>query len=269
MFRIGHLPRRIRHGEEATLVEHLEELRGRLFVVLIASALSSALAFAFHSHILDWLNYPLPAGERHPVTFGVAEPFTVSLTVSLWAGFLLSLPITLWQFWGFFAPAVHPTFERKALGLVAVATGLGLAGLAFGYVILLPRAIHFLTNYDTQNFTNLVQARPYYSFVTTILVGIVVIFECPIVVVGLVRTGVLTSGTLRRNRRTGYVITAVIALALPGPDLYTTFLELLPMWVLFEASIWVAVVIERGTTADAGLIRSHRQQEDSPRAAGS
>jgi sec-independent protein translocase protein TatC len=195
------------------------------------------------------LNYPLPAGERKPVTFGVAEPFTVSLTVSLWAGFLLSLPITLWQLWGFFAPAVHPTFERKALGLVAVATALGLAGLAFGYLILLPRALGFLTNYDNQNFTHLIQARPYYSFVTTILVGVVVIFECPIVVLGLVRIGVLTSRTLRRNRRTGYAITAVIALALPGPDLYTTFLELLPMWVLFEASIWLAVLVDRSRRA--------------------
>ena len=167
------LPRRLRHGEDATLVEHLEELRARLFVVLIASAITSALAFAFHSHILDWLNHPLPAGKRHPVTFGVAEPFTVSLTVSIWAGFLLALPIILWQFWGFFAPAVHPRFERKALELVAVATALGLAGLAFGYLILLPRAIHFLTNYDERNFTHLIQARPYYSFVTTILVGVV------------------------------------------------------------------------------------------------
>jgi sec-independent protein translocase protein TatC len=66
-----------------------------------------------------------------------------------------------------------------------------------------------------------------------------------------VRTGVLTSRTLRRNRRTGYAITAVIALALPGPDLYTTLLELLPMWVLFEASIWLAVVVERGATANS------------------
>lgn len=249
MLGIGQLPRRLGHADEATLVEHLEELRARLFVVLIASALTGALAFAFHSHILDWLNHPLPEGKRHPVTLGVAEPFTVSVTVSLWAGFLLSLPVTLWQLWEFFAPAVHPTFERKALELVAAATALGLAGLAFGYRILLPRAIHFLTNYDNHNFTHLVQARPYYAFVTTILVGVVVIFECPIVVLGLVRTGALTSRTLRRNRRTGYVITAVIALALPGPDLYTTFLELLPMWVLFEASIWLAVLIEPRTTA--------------------
>jgi hypothetical protein len=78
------LPRRLGHGEKAALVEHLEELRARLFVVLAACALTSALAFAFHSHILAWLNHPLPADNRKTVTLGVAEPFTVSLTVSLW-----------------------------------------------------------------------------------------------------------------------------------------------------------------------------------------
>ncbi|HZT91994.1 MAG TPA: twin-arginine translocase subunit TatC [Gaiellaceae bacterium] len=241
------LPRRLGYGEEATLVEHLEELRVRLFVVLGALAVATIVAFVFHTHILDWLNRPLHGHKT--VTFGVAEPFTVTLTVSLWAGFVLSLPVTLWQLWGFFAPAFDPTFERKALALVTVASGLAVAGLAFGYWILLPRAIHWLTNYDKHNFIHLIQARPYYSFVTTVLVGIVVIFECPIVVLGLVRTGVLTSRALRRNRRLGYFLTAVVALALPGPDLYTTFLELLPMWVLFEASIWLAVLVERRAAA--------------------
>jgi sec-independent protein translocase protein TatC len=245
------LPRRLGYGEEATLVEHLEELRQRIFVVLGALALMTIVAFAFHTHVLDWLNHPLPVDKRKPVTLGPAEPFTISLTISLWAGFLLSLPVTLWQLWSFFAPAFDPSFERKALGLVAAATGLGAAGLAFGYWILLPRAIHWLTNYDKHNFTHLIQARPYYSFVTTILVGVVIVFECPIVVLGLVRIGVLSSRTLRRNRRLGYFITAVVALALPGPDLYTTFLELLPMWVLFEASIGLAVLVERRAAATA------------------
>ena len=78
-----------------------------------------------------------------------------------------------------------------------------------------------------------------------ILVGLVVIFQAPLVVFGLVQLGVLTSRTLRKHRRLGYFITAGVALALPGPDLLTTFLELLPMWLLFEASIWLAVLVER------------------------
>jgi len=128
---------------------------------------------------------------------------------------------------------------------VAAATALGAAGLAFGYFVLLPRAVHWLTNYDNQQFHNLIQAKPYYSFVSTVLLGIVVVFELPMVVLGLVSLGVLSSRTLRKNRRLGYFITAVIALGLPGPDPVTTGLELLPMWALFESSIWLAVFVER------------------------
>jgi sec-independent protein translocase protein TatC len=248
---VKRLPRRLAHTEEATLVEHLEELRGRLFVVLGGLAAASLLAFAFHGHILDWLNHPLPAGKRRPVTLGVAEPFTVSLTVSIYAGFVLSLPLTLWQLWAFLAPAVDRRFERRALGLVSFATALGLTGLLFGYLVLLPRALHWLTNYDDHNFVHLIQAKPYYAFVSTVLLGIVVVFELPVVVLGLVHIGVLTSRTLRRNRRLGYFLTAVVALALPGPDPVTTALELLPMWILFEGSIWLAVLVERRSAAGA------------------
>ena len=130
------------------------------------------------------------------------------------------------------------------LVLVAFAAALAAAGLAFGYWILLPRAIHFLTNYDSRHFLHLIKASTYYSFVVTILLGVVVIFQLPLVVLGLVALGVLSSRSLRKNRRLGYLITAAIALALPGPDLVTTFLELLPMWVLFEGSIWLAVLFE-------------------------
>jgi len=242
---MSRLPRRLGHGEEATLVEHLDELRARLFVILGALAVSTIVAFAFHSRLLDWLNKPLPPGHRHLLAIGVAEPFTVSVTVSLYAGFVISLPVILWQVWAFFAPAFDPSVERKVLGLFAFAVVMGVAGIAFGYWILLPRAVHWLTNYDNKHFVHLIQARSYYSFVSTVLLGIVIVFQLPLVILGLVGIGVLSSRTLRKNRRIGYFIVAVIALALPGPDPVTTFLELLPMWALFEGSIWLAVLFER------------------------
>ena len=248
------LPRRLQYGEEATLVEHLEELRWRIVIVLIALALTTIVAFAFHTHILDWLNHALPAKRRHPTTFGVAEPFTVSLTVSIYAGFLLALPVILWQVWSFFAPAFDPTIERKVLGLVAFASVLGAAGLAFGYWVLLPRAVHWLTNYDSKQFTILIRAKDYYSFTSTVLLGIVCVFELPMVVLGLVRIGVLTSARLRKHRRIGYFIVAVVALGLPGPDPITTALELLPMWALFEGSIWLAWFVERRRPASTDAL---------------
>src|SRR2546430_11967661 len=144
---MSRLPRRLEHGQDATLVEHLEELRSRLIVVLGALALTTIVAFAFHGHILDWLNHPLPADRQRVVTLGVAEPFTVSVTVSVYAGFLLALPVILWQLWSFLAPAFDPKIERSVLGLVAFATALGAAGIAFGNLSVIPLDLHRQTPY--------------------------------------------------------------------------------------------------------------------------
>src|SRR5262249_37446943 len=146
---MSRLPRRLGHREEASLAEHLDELRARLFVVVGALAVTTIVAYTFHSRLLGWLNQPLPAGHRHLLTLGVAEPFTVSLTVSLYAGVVLASPVILWQVWAFFAPAFEADAERKVLGLVAFSAVLAAGGISFGYWIVLPRAIHWLTNYDS------------------------------------------------------------------------------------------------------------------------
>lgn len=237
--------RRLPREDEATLVEHLDELRGRLIVTVAAVTVTSAAAFAVHGRILDLLTRPLPPAHRQLATFGVTEPFTVSVTVSIYAGLLLALPVLFWQAWSFLAPALDGAAERKILAFAAFGMLLGAAGLVFGYDILLPRALHWLTSYDTANFNLMIRASTYLSFVVTILLGVICVFETPLVILTAVNLGVLSSGTLRRNRRKGYFIVAVVALALPGPDPVTTALELLPMWVLFEGSIWLAVLSER------------------------
>ena len=242
---MARLPRRLGHAEEATLGEHIDELRSRVIVMLGALVAATVFAFVFRDHILNWLNRPLPANHDKVVTLGVAEPFTITITICIYAGFVLALPIILWQLWLFMAPAFDPTAERKVLGLTVFAVALAAGGVAFGYWVLLPRAIHFLTNYDNTHFQHLIQAKPYYNFVVTVLVGIVLVFQTPLIVLALVYLGVLSSRTLRKQRRVGYLVTAAIALALPGPDPVTTFLELLPMWGLFEGSIWLAVLFER------------------------
>jgi sec-independent protein translocase protein TatC len=101
-------PHRLPREEEATLVEHLEELRGRILVSLAAVAVATAVAFAFHNHILVWLARPLPPEHRHLAAFGVTEPFSVSVAVSLYAGLLFALPVILSQLWSFLAPGVRP-----------------------------------------------------------------------------------------------------------------------------------------------------------------
>ena len=108
------LPRRLRHGEEATLVEHLGELRTRLIVCLAALTVAFAVTFAFHGQILDWLNRPLPDDLQKPVTFSPIEPFTTSVWVSLYAALLLAIPVIFWQAWAFLAPA----FEAPLLAFL-------------------------------------------------------------------------------------------------------------------------------------------------------
>jgi sec-independent protein translocase protein TatC len=242
---MGVLPRRLRHGEEATLVEHLGELRARLVVCLLSIAVAFAVVYAFHGRLLDWLNRPLPEHLRKPATFGVAEPFITSFMVSFWASLLIALPICLWQIWSFLAPAVEEHSQRIVAGFTAFAGFLMVAGIMFGYFVALPAAVHFLTSYDSSHYDILIRARDYYSFVITVLFAVAIVFELPIFVLALARLGVLPSAKLRRNRRIGYVIVAAVAVALPGIDPVTTLLEMAPLMVLFELSIWLAVLFER------------------------
>jgi sec-independent protein translocase protein TatC len=239
------LPRRLKHGEEATLVEHLGELRSRIYISLVAIVCGFTVAYAFRGHLLHWLNRPLPADHRKPITFGPAEPFLTSVAVSLYAGFLLALPVVLWQLWSFFAPAFHEKTQRTVAGLVAFATALLAAGIAFGYFVALPAAVHFLTNFDHAHYNIQIRAKDYYSFTSIVLLAVAVVFEVPIVILGLVRIGVLSSARLRKNRRLGYVIMAAIAVALPGVDPITTTFEMIPLLVLFEGSIWMSMFFEK------------------------
>jgi sec-independent protein translocase protein TatC len=245
------LPRRLRHDEEATLVEHLDELRTRLVICLVAIGLALIVTYVFHDRLLHWLNRPLPARVRPPVTFGVAEPFLTTFWVCIWAAFLLALPVVLWQVWAFFAPAFNEGAQRSIVWLVFAATGLGVAGLAFGYFIVLPPAIHYLTNFGRHNFHVLIRAKDYYSFVSVALLAITIVFEVPLVILGLIRLRVFSAEKLRRARRIGYVVMFALAVALPGVDPVTTTIEGVALIVLYEATIWVAIVLDRRWQAEA------------------
>jgi sec-independent protein translocase protein TatC len=242
---VKRLPRRLRHGEEATLVEHLDELRSRIIVSLLAVGVAFVVTFVFHQHLIHWLEHALPAKHRHLLTLGVAEPFLTSVWVAIWAGFLIALPIVLWQVWSFLAPAFEERSQRLVAYFVLLATALLACGLAFGYFVALPAAVHFLTNYDNNLFNVQIRARDYISFSMAVMLAVALVFELPIFVLALVRLGVLTTQQLRRNRRLGYFIVAVIGVLLPGIDPVTTAIETVPLWILYELSIWLSVLVER------------------------
>ena len=243
------LPRRLAHSEEATLVEHLDEFRSRIIVSLVAIGLGFVVAYVFHERLIHWLERALPEKHRHLLTLGVAEPFLTSVWVALWAGFLIALPVVLWQLWSFLAPAFEEHTQRLVAYFVLLSTALLAGGLAFGYFVALPAAVHFLTNYDNNLFNVQIRARDYISFSMTVLLAVALVFELPIFVLALVRLGVLTTKQLRSNRRLGYFIVAIIGVLLPGIDPVTTAVETIPLWVLYEASIWLSVLMERREAA--------------------
>jgi len=238
------LPRRLHHGEEATLVEHLDELRSRLIVSLVVLVPAFLLAFAFHEELIDWLMEPLPDDKRL-VTLGVTEPFTTSVKVSLIAAIALSLPILLWQVWSFLAPAVDEHQQRVVLVLVGLASALFVCGVVFMYYVVLPRALDFLTNFDDDLYQEQIRASYYLSFAALLLLASGLAFEMPIFILALVRLGVLSSAVLRRNRRLGIVLMVAFAILLPTVDPVSLAFEVVPLIVLFELSIWLSVVMER------------------------
>jgi sec-independent protein translocase protein TatC len=242
------LPRRLEHGQHAKLVDHLDELRNRVVVSLVAVVAAFAVSYAFHARLLAMLEAPLPAGKKL-VTFGVTEPFMTSLQVSLVGAIAIALPVLLWQAWSYFAPAIDPRAQRTVAVAVVSATALFVVGLVFAYKVAMPAAVHFLTTYDQHVYNINVRAKDYISFTLAVLVAVGLVFELPAVIVALVRIGIVRADQLRKNRRIGYVAVAALAVALPGVDPVTTAFEMAPLMVLFEASIWVSVAVERRVAA--------------------
>jgi sec-independent protein translocase protein TatC len=245
--RLLKLPRRLDHGEEASLVEHLEELRGRIFVVIAAVTIGTVVGFVIRAHLIRWLELDLPKKVRgHLVVFSPVEAFTTTLWIAIYFGLALGLPVILWQLWGFFIPAVESGKAKTMRWFVALATVLAGSGLAFAYFLVLPNALRFLTNYDHQQLTYVPRAKDYLGFCVHVLIAMMVVFELPIFVVGLTRMGIITTAKLKQNRRIGYFTCGVVGMAVaPSVDPVTTTLQAVPLFVLFEGSIWLSSLLDR------------------------
>jgi sec-independent protein translocase protein TatC len=241
---MARLPRRLGHDESVTVVEHLDEFRSRLLVCIAALVVAFSVAYIFQHQILTWLEGPLPEGKKL-VTLSVTEPFFTTVKVVFIAAIALALPVILWQLWSFLAPAFEQHAQRIVAVFVGIATGLFAAGVAFGYYVILPRALGFLVTYNEDLFNIQVRASYYYSFVSYTLLAVGLVFNLPIFMLALVRLGVLTSATIRRNRRIGIAIVVVGAALLPTVDPISLVFETVPLLILFEASIWVSVFFER------------------------
>jgi sec-independent protein translocase protein TatC len=242
---MARLPRRLGHADRVTLVEHLSELRSRLIISLVALTAALVVTWIFRRTLIGWLNRPLPEDKQQPLTFNPLEAFSTSFMVAFYAAVAIALPILLWQLWSFLAPAFEETSQAVVVRLVFAATALFACGMAFAYWVALPAAIPFLLNFDSDLYTNQIRAGPYYSFAATSIFGLGLLFELPIVILGLVRLGIITSATLRRNRRIGVGLCIIAGVLLPGVDFVSTAIQTIPILLLFELSIWNAAFFER------------------------
>jgi sec-independent protein translocase protein TatC len=184
-----------------------------------------------------------PQGDR-PVTLGIGEPFTATLTVTLIFALILALPVVLLQAYGFFMPAFEPDVRRRMLPVTFAIPALFAAGVAFGYTVVLPASLHFFQNFNSGEFNVLVQANQYYKFAATVLLAMGLLFQVPVAIIAVTRAGLVTPRQLRRNRRWAVLACCLVAAVLPG-DAITMLLETLPLYGLFELSVLIAAVGER------------------------
>jgi sec-independent protein translocase protein TatC len=236
----------VTHDDRLTVVEHLDELRTRIVVSLVAFGVALALCFWQNNQLLHWLNKPLHGKE--PITFGVAEAFTTTLTVTAYAALVLALPVILYQLYAYVLPAFTPSEARVAKPLLIMIPILFVGGAAFGYFLVVPAATKFLLGFNASEFNTQIRARDYYYFVTTTMLACGVVFQMPVVILAMVRLGITSADKLRRNRRYAYLVCTIIAAALPGVDPVSMCLEALPLILLFELSILLAKFFGRPST---------------------
>jgi sec-independent protein translocase protein TatC len=185
-----------------------------------------------------------PQGNN-PVTLGIGEPLTTTAGISLLFALILSLPVILMQVYGFFMPALTNEQRQRIRPVMFTAPALFVAGVAFGYEIVLPAAVHFLQNFNSSQFDVLVQASQYYHFAGMILLAMGLVFEVPLAVVALTQTGVVTPRQLRKGRKFALLACVAVAAFLPG-DAFTMLLESAPLYILYEAGILIAALLLRG-----------------------
>jgi sec-independent protein translocase protein TatC len=236
--------RAVKFDEHLSLVEHLDELRTRIIVSIAALVVAASLCFWQNDLLLDIANKPLP-GDLVPITFGVTEPFMTTVTLSVYGGILLAMPVILYQLYAYVLPAFSPHERRVVLPFLLMVPVLFICGVVFAYFVVLPAATQFLLNFNAAEFNIEVRAREYYSFFALTCLAVGVLFQIPIGVLAVTRLGITTPQRLAHNRKYAILVIAVVAMLLPGTDPVTMLISMLPLVLLFEFSLLLARLIGR------------------------
>ena len=233
------LPSRPRDEARMTLIEHLEEFRSRVFRVGVAFVLVAIVAGFFVEDIFYLLLEPSGLSDLN--FLGPAQGLLTDIKLVLFTAFLLTLPVLIYQAWMFVAPAVGEMGRAKTYILVSLSSSLFLAGVAFGYFIVLPIGLQFLLGYAPDRYNEVITADTYLPFVTRFLLAFGIVFELPAATLVGAWMGLITSDFLRRYRRHALIVNAILAAALtPGQDPFSMILMAVPMILMYEVSILIA-----------------------------
>jgi sec-independent protein translocase protein TatC len=236
--------RPISHEDRLSVVDHLDELRSRLVICVLAFVVAWAFTGWQNDLVLEIVNAPLPkdadGNQIEPITLGPAEAFTATLLNAAYFALIISAPVILYEIYAFILPAFSPTERRVATPLLVLVPILFIAGVVFCYFVVLTPALHFLLNFNADEFNTQVRAKDYYSFVTLLMIAMGLGFQIPVGVLAACKIGVTNAQKLRRNRRYAIVVIVVLASLLPTLDPITLLLESVPFYALYELSILLA-----------------------------
>lgn len=238
-----------------TLIEHLEELRKRLFIALAAWVVASGVAFVYRFTILEWLKAPLPASMTLNY-FSVLEPFTVSMQIASFFGVVLASPVIVGQVWGFVAPGLYPEERRYAVPFVFFSALAFATGAAFAYFVVLPFTIPFLLGFLGGEAVGLLSIGRYISTILMLMGMFGLMFEMPVLGFLLARMGILTRERLVTSRRWAIVGGTALAIVItPTGDPFNLALVAVPLIVLYE----VTVIVVRFSERRIGDAREHTE----------
>ncbi len=174
--------------DRLTLVEHLDELRSRLIFCAVALVVVTIGCFVFNHVLIDIANGPLP-DDIEPVTFSPSEPFLTTLTLTFYSAILITLPILIYQAYAFILPALTPREKKVTLPILLLIPVLFILGVVFAYFVVVPAAIKFLLNFNSDQFNIQIRAREYYSFFSLSLLSVGILFQIPIGILAVTRLG--------------------------------------------------------------------------------
>ncbi len=236
-------PRRVGPDDQLTLVEHLEELRTRLIIVLSALAVAMTGCYIENVRIYHFLQRPLD-GHVKLVTLAPTEAFFNAIMISVYGGLLITLPVISYQIYAFIIPAFAHETQRSIRPLLLMVPVLFLTGVAFGWYIVVPPAIHFLTNFNSEVINYIPRASDYIRFVMLTLLAMGLVFQLPVVMMMLGRVGIVSSSFMRRRWRESIVVLAALTALLPGTDPVTMMAEFIPVLVLYGLSYFLVRAVE-------------------------